>query len=69
MIHTISVGAPVVVGDRVILPLIRDEMACWSTGAVARRDPVALLFSDDGGWFFAPLETGITPDLLNNLTQ
>jgi hypothetical protein len=61
--------APVAIGGRVILPIIRDGTACWPDGAGATRDPVALLIADGGEYFFAPLETGITPDVLNDLTH
>lgn len=67
MTQTIRLGSPVAIGTRVILPLIRDEAACWPDGAVGTRDPIALLISDGGAFFFAPLGPGITLDVLDRL--
>jgi len=64
-----TVAVPVTVGQRVFFPLIREEIVCCATGAIATRCPVALLFSDDEQWFFVPLEVGITQDVVRDLAQ
>jgi len=59
---------PVACGERVFLPIVRDTTVSFEQGAVVSVSPVALLYSEAGRWMFVPLEEGICPDILENLS-
>jgi len=60
---------PVICGERVIIPLVRDTQVSSGQGVVVMVSPVALLISEAGEWMFTPLEEGICPDILGTLSQ
>ena len=59
---------PVTCGERVFFPLVRDTLVSFEQGVVVSVNPVALLYSEAGRWMFVPLEEGICPDILENLS-
>jgi len=59
---------PVAFGERVFLPLVRDIIVTYEQGVVVSVNPVALLISEAGRLMFVPLEDGIGPDILGELS-
>ena len=54
-------------GGRVVIPLVREYSVVHDSGSMGMVNPVALLFEDEGVWFFVPLECGIDESILEDI--
>jgi hypothetical protein len=68
MTADIRILESVTCGERVIIPLVWHTQVSSGQGIVVMVSPVALLISEAGKWMFAPLEEGISPDILGALS-
>ena len=57
-------AAPVSMGGRLFVPVVRILTVSYERGGIASSTPVALLIREDGAWSFVSLEEGITQEVL-----
>ena len=63
----LRLAAPVFVGGRLFVPIVRMISLSHGHGGMGHAIPVALLVGEGRGWSFVPLEDGIGRDILPEL--
>jgi len=53
----ISIKAPVCIGERIIIPVVREPVSAWPGGGLVLMNPVALLIEECEAVFLYPLMT------------
>jgi hypothetical protein len=64
---TLRIQEPIVCGERVIVPVVREAGFTMTGGIFAAVSPVALLVRECGEWFFVAIEEGFGPDEIAGL--
>jgi len=64
---SLRLAAPVTLGRRIFVPLVRMLTASHEWGGMASCTPVALLIGEGASWSFVPLEEGIGQEVLSTL--
>jgi hypothetical protein len=59
---TLGMQEPIVCGERIIVPVVRESGFTRAGGVFAGVSPVALLIRESGSWFFVAIEEGFGPD-------
>jgi hypothetical protein len=60
-VTNIRMQEPIVCGERIIIPVVRESGVTCSGGAFGGICPVALLVGECGKWFFVAIEEGFGP--------